>query len=107
MVTVNLIIQCGLDLEFGRILFRTANRCAFKQNGFSRAVNREGDIYTVEQRSGKFFLVGLELLRAASAGMIGRLIITTWTRIRSSDEHEVGGIGGFNIGTADGDLMVF
>ena len=48
VVTIKLVIQSGLDENFSTSMFMTANRCAFEQDGFRRAVNREGDIYSVE-----------------------------------------------------------
>ena len=69
----------------------------------------DGDcyIYTVQQWTGKFFLIVDELFRGANAGMVGRIMVTTWAGIHGRDEHDVGGVGNFLADATDGYTSIF
>ena len=63
-------------------------------------------VYSVEQRTRDFVHVALYLPRCADTGVRGVAIITAWTWVHGSHEHEATRILESIFGAADGDMAI-
>ena len=78
-----------------------------EESGTFNLLHIDIHINTVKEGARELFLITFDFGWGTSTFVVGVTIVTTRAGVHGGDKHEVGRVGGFTLGTRNGDLTIF